>query len=383
MEKAATGYESGFPSRAEANQERNSQEYLARKTELDSYPWHIQIGADNRCNLRCPFCLADAYRRKGLVHLQDQKIRKNPLNLFQSLRPWMPYWKFLSLTGPGESLLNPKIDQVIRLVREKSSCEMVVTTNGVLINQRLTNIFLDCGLTEVSISLDSLDPETYSQLRVNGKLHKALRGIKYIKDEKERRGSDLPRINITPTFFRRNIHELPYFVKFAAANGIHQLQASPGQVYREDWLAESLLGFPDLTRKIAMESERLAEDLGVKLINNLRMVYINRGNPLKRLFRREEPEDFPTDPSTCMKPWTSLYVEPDGEVRPCCYQSPVLGNLYERGFEEIWNGPEAKGLRQAMIERNPPELCVDCYEFNRHRPSIMIALDAAGEKPER
>ena len=368
-----------FSLRAEENHKKNSEEYLARKVELESFPWHVQIGADNRCNLRCAFCLADAYRKEGRVHLQDQKIRKNPLEIFQMLVPYMPYWKLLSLTGPGESLINPKISQVIQLARSSSGCDIVITTNGILINQRLTNIFLDCGLTEVSISMDSLDPETYSRLRVNGKLEKVLRGIKFINDEKKRRGSSLPRINITPTFFKQNIHELPYFVDFAAANGIHQLQASPGQVYREDWLSESLLGIPDLTRKIALQAEKKASEMGVTLINNLRMVYINRGNPLKRLFRRDEPENFPTDPSTCMKPWSSLYVEPDGEVRPCCYQSPVLGNIYEESFEEIWNGSRARELRLSMIDRTPPQPCVQCYEFNRHRPEIMIALDAAAE----
>lgn len=372
---------SGFRAQAEANQRKNEQEYSSRKIKLESYPWHIQIGADNRCNLRCPFCLADAYRKKGLTHLQDQKIKKNPLNIFLALRPWMPFWKFLSLTGPGESLLNPKIDQIIRMVREQSDCDMMVTTNGVLINQRLTKIFLDCGLTEVSISLDSLDPETYSRLRVNGSLGKVLRGIKYLNDEKKRRGSDLPRINITPTFFLSNIRELPLFVDFAAANGIHQLQASPGQVYREDWLGESLLGFPELTRKIAREAEQRAAAKGVIFINNLRMVYINRGNPILNFFRRESRDDFPTDPATCTRPWNSIYIEPDGEARPCCYQSPVLGNIYEQGFEKIWNGPEARALRQAMVEGNPPRLCVECYEFNRHRPEIMIDLDAASPPP--
>ncbi len=379
MTPTGTGQED-FSLCAENNQYKNSEEYLAKKVELESYPWHVQIGADNRCNLRCPFCLAETYRKQGRVHLQDMKIRQNPLEIFQSLVPYMPFWKLLSLTGPGESLLNPKIDQVIRLVRLNSSCDIVITSNGVLINRRLAEIFLDCGVTEVSISMDSLDPEAYSRLRVNGKLEKVLRGIKCINEAKKQLGSELPRLNITPTFFKQNIHELPHFVDFAAANGIHQLQASPGQVYREDWLGESLLGIPELTRKITRQAEEKARDLGVKLINNLRMVYINRGNPLKRLFRRDEPEDFPTDPSTCMKPWSSLYVEPDGEVRPCCYQSPILGNVYEESFEKIWNGVRAQELRRSMINRTPPQLCMQCYEFNRHRPEIMIALEASGDK---
>ena len=196
-----------FSTIAEENFVKNTAEYQARQTSLESFPWQVQIGADNRCNLRCAFCLADAYRKHGLVHLQDRKLKTNPIRIFQDLVPWMACWKLLSLTGPGESLLNPRLDQLISLVRDNSACDIVLTTNGVLINERLTGIFLDCGITEISISLDSLDPETYSEMRVNGKLEKVLRGIKCINDEKRKRGSELPRINLTPTFFLRNIRE--------------------------------------------------------------------------------------------------------------------------------------------------------------------------------
>lgn len=368
-----------FAENATVNQAANSEEYLAGKTQLTSFPYHIQIGADNRCNLRCGFCLADAYRKHGKVHLQDQKLDRNPIAIFEALVPYMKYWKVLSLTGPGESLINPRLDEILLLVRRNSSCDIVVTTNGVLINQRLTKIFLDCGVTEVSISLDSIDATTFRDLRVNGELDKVQRGIDLINEEKRRRGTDLPRLNLTPTFFKQNIRELPDFVDYAARNGVHQLQASPGQVYREDWVEKSLLGAPELTRRMAAKATKRAQELGVTLINNLRMVYVNRGNPLLKALRSEEPDDFPTDPSTCLKPWASLYVEPDGEVRPCCYQSPILGNLYQSSFEEIWNGSRAVGLRQSMLDRNPPEECRNCYEFNRHRPEIMVSLDAVPE----
>ena len=122
---------------SEANRELNSQEYLARKTQLASYPYHIQIGADNRCNLRCGFCLAAAYREKGLVHIQDQRLEKNPLELFERLTPYMKYWKYLSLTGPGESLINPQLERILQLVRDNSDCVILITSNGVLINREI------------------------------------------------------------------------------------------------------------------------------------------------------------------------------------------------------------------------------------------------------
>jgi len=365
---------SGFRKLAEKNRDKNLGEYAERRTILDSFPFEVQIGADNRCNLRCGFCLADAYREKGMLHIQDRKISRNPLDIFKAIVPYMPYWKFLSLTGPGESLINPKLDQILRLVRDHSSCSIMVTTNGMLINQRLAAVFHNFKVDEISISLDSLDKETFETLRVNAKLEKVIAAIDLLNQGKGKSGSDVPKINLTPTFFRQNIHELPRFIDFALQRQINVVQASPGQVYRQSWVQESLLHFPELTRRLARRTERRAERLGVKFINNLRMVYINRGSRWLRLFRGSELLDFPTDPSTCLKPWTSIFIEPDGEVRPCCYPSPVFGNIYTQDFRDIWNSEEAQSLRQGMITGNPPKLCKNCYEFNRHKPEIMISL---------
>lgn len=366
---------SGFSERAEKNLETNAREYADGKLLLDSFPYEVQIGADNRCNLRCGFCLADAYRERGKLHIQDRKISRNPLEIFQALVPYMPYWKCLSLTGPGESLLNPHLDKILQLIRDNSSCSIMVTTNGVLINARLAAVLSEFGVDEVSISLDSLTKEIFETLRVNAKLDKAIGAIDLLNTEKSKSGSELPRINLSPTFFKRNIHELPRFIDFALRRHVNLVQASPGQVYRPTWVKESLLHFPDLTRKVALRTERRAERLGVTFVNNLRMVYVNRGRRWLSLFRRKEELDFPTDPATCLKPWSSVFVEPDGEVRPCCYLSPVMGNVYDQDFPAIWNGEEAQALRKGMVNGNPPQLCKECYEFNRHDPEIMISLE--------
>lgn len=352
----------------------NREEHLAGSVELRSFPHHIQIGADNRCNLRCGFCLAASDRELGRLHIQDRKMEQNPAEIFERLTPYMRYWDYLSLTGPGESLLNPKLDHILGMIRSNSDCTLVITTNGVLINKRLAKIFLDNRVSEVSISMDSLRPDVYAALRINGELDDVLRAIDLLNAEKARRGVDTPRLNVTPNFSRRNIEELPAFIDFAHENGISVVQATPTQVYRRSWIEESLLNHRKLTRKVAETAEQRAAELGVNFSNGLRMVYWNdHGGPLGFL-RKSEPPDFPTDPSTCLKPWSSIYIEPDGEVRPCCYQSPILGNIYERTFEEIWNGNEAQRLRRSMIEKHPPEQCRQCYDFNRHDPSIMIQI---------
>lgn len=353
----------------------NHEEYAQRKTELRSYPYFIQIGADHRCNLKCGFCMAASDRERGIVHIQDRKLERNAIEIFQRLSPFIRYWRYLSLTGPGESLLNPRLAEIVELVRHHSpQCVLVITTNGVLIDDRLAEAFVRLRVDEIAISMDSVQKEMYEELRVNAKYEDVLAAIDRLNRAKESAHSEYPRLSLTPNFMTVNIGELPDFIDFSAARGIETVQATPTQIYRPSWVDRSLLHHPDLTRRMAEEAERRAARLGVIFKNGLKMVYLNRGRGLKGFFSKKEETDFPTDPSECQKPWCSLYVEPDGEVRPCCYQSPVYGNLFKTDFADLWNGPQAQGLRRGMIDDDLPTSCRDCYEFRRHDAGVMIQV---------
>jgi radical SAM protein with 4Fe4S-binding SPASM domain len=249
---------------------------------------------------------------------------------------------------------------------------IVITTNGVLINRRLARLFIETRVDEISISLDSLKKEVYEALRVNARFESVMGAIAILNEAKERCNTTIPRLNLTPNFSRRNIKELPSFIRFAEEKKIDVVLATPTQVYRESWVKDSLLHFPRLTRRTVRRAEKLASKLQIHFVNELQMVYLNRGRGIWGLLRRPEAMDFPTDASLCRKPWTGLYVEQDGKVRPCCNQSPVYGNIFETGFEAIWNGPTAQAFRAAMIEKRPPRTCKECFEFNRHNSSILL-----------
>ena len=68
----------------------------------------------------------------------------------------------------------------------------------------------------------------------------------------------------------------------------------------------------------------------------------------------------------CMYPWVHMFVEPSGQVYPCCgsvYQnSNVLGNTHKSPLKEIWNDQPIRDLRLKMINNQPSESCSRCYE---------------------
>lgn len=51
----------------------------------------------------------------------------------------------------------------------------------------------------------------------------------------------------------------------------------------------------------------------------------------------------------CAAPFTSMYLDPRGEVRACCQnQYHRLGNISEASLGDIWNGPRAEELRDRI-----------------------------------
>ncbi len=79
------------------------------------------------------------------------------------------------------------------------------------------------------------------------------------------------------------------------------------------------------------------------------------------------PADLPAIVRACQRPWTGLFVENDGSVRVCCFDSPLIGNLDEQSLPEIWNGLLARDLRRSFLESDPPESCRSCFIFAKYR----------------
>lgn len=65
----------------------------------------------------------------------------------------------------------------------------------------------------------------------------------------------------------------------------------------------------------------------------------------------------------CILPWIHMYVNPDGNVLPCCigdWKRP-LGNTRVNSIEEIWNSEAYKRLRLALLNGEQPPECNACW----------------------
>lgn len=53
--------------------------------------------------------------------------------------------------------------------------------------------------------------------------------------------------------------------------------------------------------------------------------------------------------SVCPYPWTSLYLQYDGEIAPCCFHYPFANIRDGESLQEVWNGKDIMNLRRRWV----------------------------------
>ncbi len=138
--------------------------------DLFGRPLHdLRISVIDSCNFRCPYCMpaevfGDAYR----FLKADQLLSFEEIARIAGLFARLGVVK-LKLTG-GEPLLRPWLpDLVERLSGIDGIEDLALITNGALL-ARMARPLYAAGLTRLTVSLDSLDEQTFALM--NGRAHR-------------------------------------------------------------------------------------------------------------------------------------------------------------------------------------------------------------------
>ena len=137
-------------------------------------PSFVLIGPIANCNFRCYFCHTHSYcipdgkfsdaknERYYRGFFEDKSNLVMRLDMYKSLIDDLAKLKVLSidLSGIGEPLLHPDIVEMVSYANAKNiSCG--ITTNGSLLNANIIDELLQAGLKSMTISINSLNSESY------------------------------------------------------------------------------------------------------------------------------------------------------------------------------------------------------------------------------
>lgn len=301
-------------------------------------PLNVDLELASTCNLRCPFCF--------IPDPNFEKFISNKAEDGKSLRRLMPKglaFKIidecaeigvpaLKFNWRGESTLHPDYSEIIRYARywtnhykEKNRpvfIELLVNTNANCSNSAIDGLM---ATTKCMISLDSMNPETYKQMRVGGRLERAFEVI-----------DELVRRKHPNLWVRRVLTKLNYKEKFFEAvkekwnNSVHV-----SQHYCFDRNAR---------QKLEIGHELSGCD-------------------------HDDPSSNDMPRRYCQYPSQRLVISSRGQVYPCCidlHETMPVGDVAKQSLLDIWNGEVLKKLRQ-VLRSNKSELmtntCKNCESW--------------------
>jgi MoaA/NifB/PqqE/SkfB family radical SAM enzyme len=325
-------------------------------------PCFLQIEPVGQCNLRCPMCPI-LFRQDGPPF--------GPLAIvdydsFVTLLDQLPGVPELHLQGLGEPLMHPRL---FDMVREAAGRGIRVTTNTnlTLLNPRRAALCIASGLHTLNVSIDGATRETYEAIRVRGRWDGLLNNLESFRTARSRLRSPLPHLRLVMVLMRRNLRELPDLIRFAHANGFEEMFVQQlCHDFAESTLPEKYRPMREFVNIESLNSHKTENTL--EIFEESRVIARALGLTLRlpSLDRREHDATVPGR-SRCDWPWRGAYVSYQGFAMPCCMVSTPdrihFGNVFQDGFDSVWNGPAYRRFRDQLDSAAPPPVCASCSVY--------------------
>jgi GTP 3',8-cyclase len=134
--------------------------------------YYLRLSVTDICNFRCTYCLPDGYKGRP----EDTFL--SPAELEAAARGFIQMGtQKIRLTG-GEPGLRKDLPEILeRLSRIESLQTLAVTTNGYKLPQKIHQ-WVKSGLTQLNVSIDSLDAEKFHDITGHNRLEEVLEGVR-------------------------------------------------------------------------------------------------------------------------------------------------------------------------------------------------------------
>jgi Fe-coproporphyrin III synthase len=343
-------------------------------------PTNLSIVLSMRCNLACVMCRQIRGVDEGAVKRSWYDFRRElPLEVWVSLLNQVePFRPWLFVTG-GEPLLYPKFKEFVEEARKRRLL-VHLQTNGTLL-AGIADFVVRMGVAALNVSLDG-PPDVHDRVRgKEGTFKRVQEGVEAVMEARKRLKSPSPIVSFNFTISRTNLQWLEEIVPLAVGMQADCLQIQHTMFDSTENVARhNLILSPERVQELGLEidqpsisddeyyqNELQPEDLP-KLAKGLERVKAQAKGKIKLHF-------MPTIPTDLLHPyyfdlnhpfvqgcdhlWKTGRILADGTLSPCL--NIILGNIAERPFMDLWNGPRMAQLRGLVAEQLLPG-CARCCQ---------------------
>ena len=323
-----------------------------RPAVVPELPTVLYLETTNRCDSLCQTCIRTFQTLEPPKDLTLEELTR--------IVEQFPRLDRVILHGIGEPLLNPHLFQMIAYLKGRGTT-VLFNSDAIGLTDKKRRGLIESGLDELRVSMDAATPETYRAIRGVPMFHRVVENVTALMDLQRELGVATPKVSLWFTAIKRNLRELPDFVRLAGKIGATRVNVQRLVHYGQGLAVQdqSLHGaLTTLEAEMFAEATRISQELGIGLSAS--------GNTTPEDSFTPEERERPW--SGCQRPWSLSYVTANGNVLPCCispwtakdYAGLILGNAFTESFAEIWNGERYQQFRTRFESKEAPDPCRGC-----------------------
>ncbi|MCX7927605.1 MAG: radical SAM protein [Candidatus Omnitrophica bacterium] len=279
---------------------------------------HGSIIVTYRCNARCNMCDVWKFPSKPQDEIGVEVIRK------------LPKMFFANVTG-GEPFVRQDLPELIAQLRKKAR-RIVISTNG-FFTQRIVELCKKYPDLGIRISIEGLQEANDLIRGMPGGYERTQATLKQLQE------MGLKDIGFAMTIQDKNYQDLVALYKMAKEFGYEFATAT---VHNSHYFHKWDNKIERKQEVIAAIEQLIRELLRSKKVKEWFRAYFNYG---LINYIEGKPRLLP-----CEMGQDGFFLDPSGDVLACngMDQKMPMGNLKEQSWDEIWNSPQARKVRQAV-----------------------------------
>ncbi|HXH59996.1 MAG TPA: GTP 3',8-cyclase MoaA [Fimbriimonadaceae bacterium] len=263
---------------------------------------YLRVSVTDRCNLRCQYCMP----AEGIPWIPRQEILTyEEIERIVGVLAGAGVEK-VRITGGEPTVRKGITDLIAGIARTKGIKDLAMTTNGTTL-AKMAQAYGDAGLTQVNVSIDSLQEEKYKEITRTDKLQTVLDGLDAAVDA----GFGTIKVNVV-AMKGVNEDEIPAFVELAKRKGINVRFIEFMPFDGNEWTKDRMLTYREMRAVVERHAKVTPiERAPSQVAKDFRI----DGSEGTVSFITSMTEDFCSD---CNR----LRLTATGEFKPCLFMLP-------------------------------------------------------------
>ncbi len=178
------------------------------------HPAKLFLEITTRCNLRCKMCVKQSID-------SDIKSGDMALSTFEALEPAISKLDEVIVSGVGEPLLHPRLEEFIVSIKKRlpPSGSVGLQTNGTLLTHSRIKSLLSVDLDTICLSVDAANPDLLNAIRAGAKIEQIETALRHL-DRARRSLCPAPLVGIQFVLMQDNMFYLPQVLRWASRLGV-------------------------------------------------------------------------------------------------------------------------------------------------------------------